>query len=314
MKTSIKNLNDCGKIFQLFGYQFFSVQKVFSLDAKPSKCSKLFNVIWFILSFVIVTSLSAANAFINPKTDFEPSLTAKTALSIAIHEGFEIALVLIYCINSIQSFKSTEKMQKFFKNSVRISQILQREFHFTLNYLEVKKGCFTLFTVSFSFISLMQIYLYFTDDNSSLVRNVLLTVLHFHLAVGIEKLVCLFTIVKLQVKASNECLENMFKNQTLASGLFLKSVKSKNQLEICMKIISLRKIYNMSLENTEIVNISYGFTLLSIFCNMIIGISSICYNFFLMFVGKIPQDQLMGRIITKFQNLHYYFNSFIQLK
>lgn len=292
MDLGVEVLSNCVTLFKIFGYQYFSLKNV--LVKKSSNSSRVWNAIHFCLSFLVITCIAVIYAWLVSQDSSEISLSAKNALSFVMQQLFQVGLIIIYCVSSTQSFTSSSRMIKFFKNSIEISQIFQCTFQHSLNYSGFRKKVFGLFTFSCFYIFFVNIFLYAHEDESSPVKMVFFSILMVYQLVGVIRMVFLFNLVSFHLESMRKSLDKMFASQPIDLNVFTKTLKTKNPHDLNSKVQSLRKVYNIILENCEILNLSCGVTLLTIFTMMIVVISSCCYKFFLIFMGKVPESQFWG--------------------
>lgn len=298
MDPAVKILSDCVTLFQIFGYQYFSLKSIFV--KQNFKGASPWNAIYFALSLTVISCLGILNAWLSSKDSFQSELTAKTALSVIIQQLFQVGLILIYCVSSVQSFTSTSRMKKFFTNSIEISEIYRRSFHL-MDHSRIRSKVFGLFAAVSVFIVFMNILLHFVEGENPVTKTVLSIILLVYHAAGIIKIVFLFKLVSFHLSFLNKSLDSMT-TKTLDLNLFTKSMRSNNLQIVCFKIKNLRKIYNIVLENSEIINSSCGLTLLTIFSMMIVAVSAFCYKFFLGFVGRVPEYQVSGEESESYQH------------
>jgi hypothetical protein len=296
MNASIKNLSACTTLFLLFGYQFFSVKSL--VKKNESKFAYFWRSIHFVLEFAVIISLSLINAAISVEVDVQEKLSAKTALSFSIQYLYQVGLTLIHCVCLVQSFASTKQTKQFFLNTFKITNIFHHDSNHIMNHAKVKRKLFLSFFATNCFIASRIIYLRFFEQNESFIlRGILRFAVSILLSVVILK-------IKFYVNLINYHLESVFMSfdeMSVVSSpkvkdlyFYIKPVRSYKKADISGTIQSLRKVYSIILENSEIVNSSLGLSILTTMTTIIVFTTASIYRIFLIIDGQIPIHHIGG--------------------
>jgi hypothetical protein len=291
-----KNLARCAGIFQIFGPLYFSVQ-----TKSKKKIRKYFYTLYFVFIFILLFIQSLIFG-VMVGNEMPETLSARNALNYIMYYFLFVCLVLVICTSLTQSFFTTGKLKKIFKNFLKISQLFQKEFCVAFDYNEVKSKIFRLVFV----MGILHIL--------SLVSNVVFGLFNRHFSTFLQVFIGSFplafidmTIIKyiffviainVQLNHIKNILEKILMRRSFRDVNQILSKKSKPKISFEVKIKNLLKIYNIIYENSRLVNESMGLTILVMIFVVVVAMIGGGYKIFLVLVGKFDTEKAGGIIVS----------------
>ena len=294
MNSDKKYLSDSVLILQFFGLFYFSVAKLNPENQKKFPSRKY--TIYFAILLIILVGLSIYIFYLlflaSSNEDNSKILVKDKFLRSMIY----ISLLLVISVCLIQSFVSTPSTKKFFLNCVKITNISICDFGHFNDYRVIRRSFIK------NVINYFIIFVFLPDIWSQLYNkfnNELLnfkTYLIFFLPIllmrmSILKFLLLVKIVNLQLDMIYNLIEEVFEPPKVHLNnprSYIKTLKCNKSLEVQMrlKFINIRRIYNIIFENTELINQIMGITMITLFAIMVISITISGYNIILAAAGS----------------------------
>ena len=295
---AVENLATCSKVFHIFGLLYFSIKKL-STENINTYPSVLYTVQFILI--LTVFSFQALLFFNNLSKMYAISISAKSSLSLVVQSLSFLGIFFVYAVAAIQSYFSTPKLKKIFKNLIVISKIFSDDFGYILSYRAVKIWFFKR-TVALSIVYFLSHLLVFAyelkfDGKDILERNVLAFLLTIFLTMIVQKFLFFVNLVDYNLKHLIILMKKISRIQ---------NSRRKKKLE------KLRKVYNLIQENVELINQCLGLTTLNHILNIAFVNVTFIYDLFLICVGDHDVGLAAGNIIKNLFTLYEIFISAYQ--
>jgi hypothetical protein len=282
---------------QIFGCQYFSLKHFL---ANPKNEAISFQHKMYFAVFLTLVTLLSLMSVVSMKEDFASvELNATTVVSFVIQYLFQAGLVSIGLVSSVQSFMTTSLTKQLYLNFIEIARIFQQYFQQSPDHFQVRRKALKMIYIGSAFIAISNGLLSLIVKKRNVARGIFTSAMLIYEMVGITKLVYFYSMVHYHLSYLSICIDETF-SQNLSYGskriFIVKAVKQNKIFTTSFKIRKLRAIYNIILENCDIINKSIGTTVLVIFIVLSIVMTAFCYKYFLIIVGRLPKDQLMGEI------------------
>jgi uncharacterized protein YbcV (DUF1398 family) len=162
METKLKSFM---KIFEFCGFQHFSLEEIASSDKeKRPTILRFFHMIFRVFLIAAVSCLVVVQRQ-ESRSSFEPQVTVKNVVMHTIQASFNAGLILV-CVSSIvESFVSTKKIKKVFKNVNQIVEIAQRELGVSIDFENFRKSSWKRLWFSLVFFSISHSTLTYFNRN-----------------------------------------------------------------------------------------------------------------------------------------------------
>lgn len=297
MSTAEESFSKSCGIFQAFGLIYFSIKK---LSRKTvNKFPTLYFTIYFVTILTLLTSQIVYFIYaLSLNIDEEP-LSAKNALNYLLRQSMFFGLILIFWVALIQSYTVTPQLKKIILNFIEISNSFRRDFQHNVDYKSSQKWMFKfiLFMCVYYFVAhtgLACIELYKGETLGSVIMGFMLSIIPItFMDIIVVKFVFFVKNVNEILRAMTIVIDETFqKYETSKIVVISENIVTLNVDE---KIRNLRKICNLVYQNVELINKSMKYTTLTKFFVLVLVALTTCYNMFLVFVGKIPADELFGK-------------------
>lgn len=283
---SISSLNNCSRIYQVLGLQCFSLNIVD--EKKEKKYPSIGRTIYLLVITIIITYINWAYfESINSKTVYAETIQENNLVYV-IKVSLAILQVAVGIVTLLSSYFKHSRLQEFFMNSEKISDIYLRELSYRVDYKKFKTH---LEIVTVVCVVLFAIYIII---GISLFRNVplgefifgLLFILPllFHLMMHVRFYFYVATVnfhVKILRSLILRCLE-----PTLDFVGLRKVITQRNSREV----VAWKKVYVLLKDMANDVNDSQGFTVLCLISIIIINITRFGYQLYMITVRTSAVD------------------------
>lgn len=300
---STQVLAQCATLFQLTGFQYFSIEKL--QKEKERKFPTIFYNLFFTVVF-LASPIGLLTLILMLSDEKEEVLSVKTIFSQFIQNLMGLGFVTVSITGLGISYFKTNRMKRFFMKMDDYCKISSQTFLMEMDYRKLRTHVYGNFlgTIIFFFgVQILKKYFILGDDMNTKIFYCILFPF-FVCAMTTQALLYYVTIV-------NEHLEhlNLIFNELLhpfEDKISMYGVQKIKNVE--SKLSAAKKLYNVIKESSEIVNIHYGFLFLSIFIFQSLACVSAFFNVFVSVLGKKSNK---SEII--FDNLVVAFWSIIEL-
>lgn len=291
-------LGHCSTLFQIFGQQYFSVRTLKKENQKnfPS----IGYTIYFVVAFVVVMGEIVIFSTIALSDGVQQTLSQKTVLNVVVQNSMYVGLVVIIFVSLIQSFVSTPSTKKFFLNCVKIARISHYDFGHPIDHRRIRQKVFRHFLLVLLLYFASENFLYFYEKFFNQFESFLKTATSFlplmFLTTTCFKFLFYVKLVNDHLENINTLIKGMFESQSTAplKIKFVQPIKSQ-PVDLSIKILNLRRSYNIIIENCEIINRTLGKTVFTILVAMVIANIASGYRLLLVMIGKFPVEKIGGK-------------------
>lgn len=298
MDPVVKYLGHCGLIFQIFGFQYFSVKSLAS--SNQTIFPSLAYTLYFILVLFVLMGQMVTFGYTNKIFDTKETLSVKTILNYFVQTSIFLSLVLLICVSLIQSYVTTPLTKKFYLNCIKISEMSFSDFRHPINHRQIRNGTFQyFFFIIFLFIA-SQYILYIYEELNVIPLNLPIKffffVPMFFLVTVAFKFIFFVRLINVHLETVEKLTTEILKT-TLNFESFNLSVKAVRPIHfdaMAIKINKLRRIYNVIYENADILNRSMGASLLAITSVVLVFVTGSGFHIFLTIVGKRSIETVGG--------------------
>lgn len=287
-KNKIQNqLSSLFRFFEILGIHYFQPKDVDENNIEKKPSSAKFSLVIARLMFFVILSAQVAI------TNSRPKITNLLLSSMQIVDDLVTALLFLTAL--LETYLGTTNVKRIYFNLNKLQTLYLYGFSTVIDYKRIEKR--NLICLSF-----VTIFVLGLSTAASIVQKNVSTILSF---IGIYFLISftyflmfLINLVNIQLQLLIKSLQNMSLNQSLDSKVEDTNIKSNrtNSRIILSKIQTARQIYNLIHHCGNLVNQSFGFSLL--LCILVIVISETLYGFrvFMLILEKNQGNLLLGKI------------------
>lgn len=295
-----QELNSCLVIFELIGFQFFSLKALNQTNHKdrPTTLRTIY------MMTILVLLAIKMYFFIVMGIDIQKSnvkITAKNVVMLAIQRFMDFGLVLVIFTNLIQSFVSTRSIKMVFLNVKEIVQLAKNEFSFVVNFEKIRFATwkrFYIMLIGVGTFHSITAYLMF-HNNQTIIPMLAAVVPVFFLIMIVYKFVFYVGMINNQLEFLAKLLENIFvrKSSKIVDNFPKKHVKFDDPIR---KLRAARQIYNFIYHNSTLINDSLGLTILVLLAVLVTSLTACGYKIFVIIIGGLPTDEIPGEYLKKY--------------
>jgi len=302
MDSSYRNeINSCTLLFEVLGLQFFSLK---SLDYKtvnnaPSLKRKMHLICTLMLIF-------CTNALVVSRHEYglEEKLSANTIFMLAIQYSMNVILIVVDFLGIIKSYTSTKKFQEIFINTFNILQLIEVEFKIKVDFAEVRRIIWKKNVILIGFVGLFYLLYVFLEVKkiSDLLHFVLLFFSYLYIVGIVLKFQFLVLMTNSHLKLIGEALNMLLiKQSDQLTFLIPFAVKPAKIDAFNRKILTIRKVFNITNKNAKLINDCMGFQIFLILTALVILLTIMGYRLFILVLDNKDFTQLYGKIyVTAF--------------
>lgn len=287
--NNVKVLSQCATIFQLTGFQYFSIENI--IEEKNRKYPKISYIFYFIILIclipisLILTALMVMNKEHADNSVIE-QLNTKTVFSHFINNMTGVGFVSVSMFGVYNSFSKTNQMKKCFLNFKLYQKIAKESFFESVNYKKFRNQVFGHFCITFAIFVILEIIKTISGENALPFPQ--------DLVLKFTYCVCLMSVqmILYHVNFVNTHLDHLisvFKSFLHPFGsdeiIMVVDYHQKSR-KMSSKIKSAKKLYNIIRENSEIINLHQGVVILLIFISYSLICISSCFSMFVGILGK----------------------------
>lgn len=293
-----ETLSHSTKYFQYLGLQYFSVSDE-SDGYQTDEVSKKFKFIFACFIIILLCPIAALVYIIvlekaTEKGDVESGL-----------KYLRILLLFFIEISIIHAFVTTPRAKDFFKKCKKANKYFADDLGFDIDY-DGFSANFNRIVIKSSFIfwtlSLILLVSIFTLSSISqgVIATVYVIIPYFFMKMFYLKFVFFVLLVQHNIRGVKKVLVRLA-SEINCTNFHIKPVKQNKSEEIFKTIISLKTIYGLLFEMTELANSLSGPSLLMQLCMTIIVNTSALFKLYLAANGEFPVEQLGSKL--------FHFNS-----
>lgn len=299
-------------VFEIAGLQYFSLSKLTTESAKKSV--PIFRLLYmiFLLSFVV---LLVTGFILSDELLWSVKSNVKTVIAFTVQNSMNVGMILVSLVSVIQSYCSTSKIQKVFLKNDELTQIYQREFAVSPNIAEVKRVTLIKIWFSLIFFVVTQLALFVANYqlNLNFVQFVLGMFPNMLLFLSALKFLFFVNMINYQLEFLMKTVKEfssvpglMQLEATKAFDNYVTTVRrsaTNNNVEPLRNFQATWKAYAIIYENAGLINDSVGWTVLTIFFLLTVGLTVSSYELFVIAVGGMSIENLPGKLINSCQGL-----------
>lgn len=293
-----KELNNCLKIFELMGLQYFSLKSLTKENAN-GKISTLRSLGGFVL-LIILLGFMAFYIYSNNAKSIK-IITAKNVLMFVIQNSMNFGLLLVVLTTIIQSYCTTRSVKKIFLNTKQLTDTCCQEFQICVDFRRIKKATWKKISViSIFFVTVHGISTYYQAKNLlDALPMIIGAVPIFFLLIVAYKFVFYVNMINSQLSFLNAVIKKIISEQpsNVVENISFRVVpvfpeKQSNPITTLRKLRVARQIFNLIYENGNLTNNSNGLSILVLLIDLVISLMASGYEVFVIIIG----DQTMERI------------------
>lgn len=293
--NTIQQLNGCLVIFELIGFQFFSLKALNQANYKDRPTA--FRAIYMVT--ILVFLAIKMYFFIMMSIEYNKSdvkITAKNVVMLAIQRFMDFGLVVVFLTNLIQSFMSTQSIKMVFINVEKIVQLVKNEFKVIINFEKIRFATWKRFYIMLICVGAFHAitsYLMFCN-NQTILQMLTAVVPVFFLIMIVYKFIFYVGMINHQLKFLAKLLDNIFvyKSSKIVESFPKKLVKFDDPIR---KLRAARQIYNYIYHNSTLINDSLGLTILVLLAVLVTSLTACGYKIFVIVIGGLPTDEIPGK-------------------
>lgn len=292
----VDKFDDCLKIFEIFGLQFFN-----TADLKNENCCKenpskrrSFYMIFILCSLTALVGVFFV--FGEDVVDDDEKVTMNNVIMVAIEGLMSAMFIAIIVVTIIESFVQSKRWKKFHKKNIKLlKEMNQMGYDDVFGDFSKRSRRNTLIAI-FSFL-VIHISVGIVELNTDYVQMIAITIfatlpMLFTLILTIRIILYVSMINQLLVK-----LTTIFKNQ------FTLTTKTKNEnalspvqthMEPVKSLLVIRHCYNLILENTNTLDDIWGLSLLCYSIAYVVTLTVSVYVFCVEWVDGLSFDEFIG--------------------
>lgn len=293
--TLFKELNSALFIFELTGFQYFSLKSLTrdNLNTRPPIC----RTIYMLMLVFLVTGSMGFFSYLTSSMHQE-TLTAKNILMFTIEQSMNVGILLVISTSLIQSFTSTRKIKKIFLNTSEIIQLAKQIFNITVDIKKIRRDTWKrmLFLIALLVVINISTAIWHVESIFEFLFSFVVLIPTFFFAIVICKFVFYVEIVNKQLSFLEKLLRNLFDdthNISNSDFIDVKQVKASN--DPLTKLLALRNIYNLIFENGSLINDSFGITILIVLMTCVTSLTVCGYQAFVIILGGLPMDEVPSK-------------------
>lgn len=295
-------------IFEVLGLQYFSLKLLSckTLWTRPS----IVRTVYMILLLIFMTGISVWFVTSEAVLETSSTVTAKNVLTFALQHSLNLGLILVVIVSMVQSYFTTPKVKKIYLNFKEITDIALDHFNIKKDFKQVRKGAIKRITVvvsSFVVLHLTSFFFRFGSVNDTIPMLVGAIPVFYLIMVG-YKYVFYVAMVNHQMRCVLRLLEEAFKRPLIITKNIenikfnLTNTQIVKKYENPMtKLLAVRRTFNLVYENGTLINESNGLTILIVLVDLVIAITASEYEIFVVVVGGLPPEKLIGKILIAFE-------------
>lgn len=292
--------NSCQFLFEILGMQYMSVKKVTTRNwtEKPSKLRLVFMIgmVAFIISFVLTY-------IIQDDATMKEVVNSKNILTFVLQRTLHFLVVVLICTSIIKSYLSTVLIKQLYLNTATLIRDCAGDFQTPFDYQKIRKRAWSKLTTMLLFL--------FSTHGALMVlhRNILSNVklLLLGLIPMLFILACVFhyifyaSFLNHQLDFLMRLLHSVFDPEPQL--IVVINIISKNEplktLETpantaTKKLKTIWKAYNTVYENGQLINRSFGFTILALLVTLVITLTNSGYELVVIIIDGLPITRLLG--------------------
>lgn len=285
-----ESLSHSTKYFQYLGLQYFSVSDKFD-GYQTAEVSKKFKFIFACFVIILLCPIGALVCIIKlekatEKRDVENGL-----------KYLRILLLVVIEISIIHAFMTTPRAKDFFKKCERANKCFAKDLNFDIDYdgFSAKFNRIVIITSLIfwilSFILLASI-LALSSISQGVIATVYVVIPYFFMKMFYLKFIFFVLLVQHNIKGIKTVLDRDETSEVICPNFYIKPVKHHKSDEIFKTIISLKTIYGLLFEMTELANSLNGPSLMMQLCMTIIFNTSALFKLYLAANGEFPVEHL----------------------
>lgn len=281
---SVEIIENCTKVFQLFGLQCFSLK---SLNSKAKRHSpSAWHKIYLVTIFI---SFSASiGCWIKVNYEHEDNVSANSLDSIM--KNMITGLIILTTASSLfVSYWKYLEMLDFYRKSQIVSSLCLMEFNYNTNFRQLKivlLQVLWLFAFSIGSINCLFVTGVFFYENEGFYRVLISLIPVLFTNISVLRFGFHVQIVNFHLKSLQYLMSQQF-----SKSLMDKIMKKNNPRR---KILAMRKIYTLVSKMAKNVNSSLGFTVLLNLCLATAMLVKIAYRSFIITIASLPLEKFEG--------------------
>lgn len=296
-----KELCDFLIVFEVVGLQYFSLRSL--RDDEHGKRPSRYRLAHLVFMTIFVNSqiigLILTDGF------WSGDLNVKGVLNFMIDHSMNVGYVMATFISLFQSYWSTENIKKVFFNNNKMVQIYRQEFDITTNLKKVRDNAVKKSVYLISFFAAIQAANIFANLklNSSFLHMAFGMIPGIFLTLSVLKVLFYVSLVNHQLEFLKKTAERIIKREEVKTVEFVNRhvinvMPKPNMLkrDSMKKLQAAWKVYSMINENSEIINASLGWTVLTFLISLTIGLTVSSYKVFVILVGGLSLENLPGTL------------------
>lgn len=286
---SIDVLSQCALILQLTGFQYFSIKGIFK--ERDRKCSKFYYNIYFafLILFLPFLTLCVAVMLSNENEESaEEDLNIRNAFNLFIQVLTELGFFAVTIIGLLSAYVGTKRMKKFHLNLIRYDEKVTNLSDYPVNYKKFRRHVIINCLSQILYLNLGGLLNIIKPDTDELLLrfpfNMILLLPLFTCLMASFMYIYHVILINIHLEHMNRLLSDLFPpcEQKLRTITKVKSCETPTY-----SVETIRELYNVIKENSEILNTHQGISMLANFIfNSIFGVMSV-YRIFLIMIGKI---------------------------
>lgn len=291
-------LNSCLVIFELLGFQYFSLKNLEKIDFmnRPT----VFRIMHLVILLILISILTICFLIMERET-LTGTITAKNMLMFAIQNSMNFGFVLVVCTSLIQSFTSTHNIKKFFVNLKMSVEILREVFDVKTDFNSLKKTMWKRFFVMLALFVSLHGSVGFSQYRMEILPIFIGILPIFFLIMIVCKYVFYVGMVNHQLECLDSAIETVITFPPIKIidniNFHLLPLKPVKQLDGPLKKINaVRKIYNLIYANGNLINDSVGLTILILLVTLITTLTATGYKLFVIIIGGLEMNEIPRKI------------------
>lgn len=284
-------------IFEVFGLQYFSLQKLSpeNFKTKPGHC----RILYMLFILVIIVSMTVGY-IIHDHTQILEPITMKHLVMIAVQQSMNFGILLVVTVSLVQSYVSTNNIKGIFMNTRDIIQLCVYDFKIAIDFNRIKSEARKTLRNFVIFITTLHGTLMLIHMNSfdELLQMMLGMLPIFFLVMVEYKFVFYVDMVNRQLEFLKNLLEDTFKYQLIRNiddfnfHLTVRPIKAPD--DPIRKLRAAWKIYMKIYDISRLINDSIGLTVLVMLMSLVIALTVSGYEIVVILVGGLPLKRLPG--------------------